>query len=326
MAGTGKKVRVKQVESPEKASKVEFVTGVLALLGAGERPISVDELALGCHRISPSTFSWPEYSWLPNLDNVRVTLVDVGRAGVAETLTEGRHRQKMWRLTRKGRDWARENQPFLTALRSRLPNPELISSQSNSDLVAVAALVAGDVGSRQPIPRERLIAEAYRLFPSKFGLQQYPGWPDAAAVDDALTAGTSFLVVDGRVQLAARETKRIAALRRALHAGSGSWSGSHRRQKEGTAHKAIAQVESSPLYNRYIRDGEKAVIREGDVSALLSLTLEASPELIQARFGMLEGLLEQQERWDLVRFLQWIHTWCESRAWRLVDESESDDD
>src|SRR6185436_20802867 len=87
---TRKQVRLKTPVHPKSVSKAEFVTGVLALLGGATRGVAVDELALACHRLEPQSYSWPEYAWLPNLDMVRVTLVDVSRAGAAETISNGR--------------------------------------------------------------------------------------------------------------------------------------------------------------------------------------------------------------------------------------------
>lgn len=320
MGKTRKRVRVKQVLVPERASKVELVTAVLALLGADERPFGVDEIALGCHRVAPFTFSWPEYAWLPNLDNVRVTLVDVGRAGVAETLTEGRHKQKFWRLTPTGRDWARSNQDYLAALRSRLPDPDVVSEHSPADLAAVATLVASEDSSGGPVPSPRVIAEAYRLFPHQFGLEHYPGWPDSSAVFQAIEESTALRNEARLVHLVADEADRISELRRNLHSGTAAWTRGRKRQKRGTSFKAVAQVERSPLYRTYSQEGESAPIGEGEVSSLLSLTLEASPEVIRSRFDLFEGLLEQQERWDLGEFLRWVRAWCEDRDWRLIKE------
>ena len=325
MDKTKKKVRLKQVSSPEKASKVELVTAVLALLGAAERPVSVDELALGCHRLFPSVFSWPEYSWLPNLDNVRVTLVDVGRAGAAETLTEARRRQKMWRMTAEGRSWVRENDALLRALRARLPSVESVREQSESDLVAVAALVAGKEAPDSGVSRERVIAEAYRLFPEQFGLKGYPGWPDAAAVDHAISVAESLEVSADGVQVLANSRQRIAQLRDKLHAAAGSWTNQRRRQTSGSSHRAITQVESSSLYKSFRRSRDASAISGGQVCELLSLTLEANPTLIRSRVNMLEALLEQQERWDLLEFLRWVEEWCAARGWALIEGNEDSD-
>src|SRR5690606_26761405 len=144
--------------------------------------------------------------------NVRVTLVDVGRAGVAETLTEGRHRQKMWRLTADGREWVKDNNAFLASLRARLPDPDLVQEQPASDLVAVAALVAGQ-GSDEGLPRERVVAEAYRLFPDQFGLKQYPGWPDALAVDRAISEASALRrTARGDVELLAEKVQAVTGL------------------------------------------------------------------------------------------------------------------
>ena len=160
-----KEVRLKKVTKAQDASKAEMVTAVLALLGGATVGVSVDELALACHRIDPRGFSWPEYSWLPHLDTVRVTLVDASRAGTAETITNGRNQQKLWRLTESGQRWAAENSAFLDELRRRLPDSATAAQLSDHELVAVAVQRLHEMGNALPVQRERVIAEAYRVFP-----------------------------------------------------------------------------------------------------------------------------------------------------------------
>ena len=252
-----------------------------------------------------------------------MTLVDVSRAGAAETLTEGRRRQKLWRLTSEGREWVKANQSYLTALRGRLPNPEIVRQQSKSDLVAIAVLLSSQSGRDGFVPRERVIAEAYRLFPEQFGLGRYPGWPDAAKIDRALSEATCLKCSGDTVRVLPEKLDEVSALQQTLHAATTSWNKGRHRQIRGSAHKAIAHVEKSLLYPRYTSLGDEAAITESDVSSLLSLTLEATPELIQTRFTTLEELLDQQERADLVRFLRWVYSWCEGRGWNLVEETES---
>lgn len=321
-----KEVRLKKVTSAQDASKAEVVTAVLALLGGATAGVSVDELALACHRIDPRGFSWTEYSWLPHLDSVRVTLVDAGRAGTAETITNGRNQQKLWRLTESGQRWAAENSAFLEELRRRLPDAPTAAQLSDTDLVAIAVQRLHEGGNGLPVRRERVIAEAYRVFPRAFGLTGYPGWPDTAKIDDAIRRNDGLVLentdegtVVGMLPEYEAEAERLA---RTVSNEAGAFGTQRRKTIQGSAQKAVARVERSALYESFQQDGQTTQLDVGELCDLLSLTLEASPDMTHARVNTLKAFMEEAERWDLSRFVEWIGTQLAARNWRLLSPGE----
>jgi len=316
-----KPVRLKRVADIKHASKTEIVTAVLAILGGATRAISVDELAVACHRLEPKSFSWPEYSWLPNLDNVRVTLVDVGRSGAAETLTNGRSRQKLWRLTDRGQEWVASNAGLLDELRRRLPDPEAASTLNVASLAAVAVYHVLARREASVAPRDLVVAEAFRLFPTAFGLSGFAGWPDATRVDQAIRANDGLLVRDDTVVIKAAYRPQLAEIARSLISTERGFGSDRRRVVKGSAQKAVSRVETSKLYREFCHHGEVAVIDVGQLCDLLSITLEADSDVLRARLNTLTGLLEEAERSDLSDFVKWLKTQLAARNWRVLTDT-----
>jgi len=319
-ARTAPKRRINNLSDSKNATKVELVTGALFLIGGDVRFIMLDELALACHRLMPDVFSWPEYSWLPNLDSVRVTLVDAKRAGVIDEGNEGRgHTLKGIRLSSLGREWAERNVLLLASLRHRLPEPSRYTKRSSAELAAVAVFSAGMVDKAPMVSRERVIAEAYRLFPERFALSNFPGWPDSARVEQAArdSAWLALSPKGWRIRPEHRET--VEELRTALHVENQEGFGaSERRQVKGVSQRAVQVVARSLLFKRYSVAPEQLQVGEEDVCDILSVTLESSPETIRKHLESMVRLLETAERWEMVEFLKWMGRWLQERDFRLA--------
>lgn len=317
---TASRRRIKNVSDSKGATKVELVTGALFLIGGDVRFIMLDELALACHRLMPDVFSWPEYSWLPNLDSVRVTLVDAKRAGVIDEGSEGRgHTLKGIRLSALGREWAECNAPFLASLRQRLPEPARYAKCSSADLAAVAVFSAGMVDKASLVSRERVIAEAYRLFPERFALSNFPGWPDSARVEQAARDSAWLALSPKGWRIRPEHQEMVEKLRAALHVENQEGFGaSERRQVKGTSQRAVQLVARSPLFKRYRAEPAQLQVDEEDVCDILSVTLESSPETIRKHLESMVRLLETAERWDMVEFLKWMGRWLQEHDFRLA--------
>ena len=315
-----KKRRVKDVVDPRDATKVELVVGTLGLIGGDTRFVVLDELAIASHRLAPSVFSWPEYLWLPNLDSVRVTLVDVKRGELLEEGSEGRgHTLKGVRLSEEGRQWTARNRTFLDALRRRLPEPSRYAARPAQELAAVAVLSAGELDGASRLSRERVVAEAYRLFPEHFALAGFAGWPDSARVDQALRESAWLSSTAQGWSLKPEHHGAVERLRAELHVESPEGFGAaKRRQIKGAAQRAVALIERSPLFKRYAAEQEAALITEEDVCELLAVTLESSPETLRRHLDSMTRLVEQAERWDLVELLRWLGAWLQARHFRLI--------
>jgi len=315
--------RAKDVDDAQQATKVELVAGTLALIGGGTRFVTLDELALACHRLAPDVFCWPEYLWLPSLDSVRVTLVDVKRAGLLEEGSEKKRGRtlKGLRLTNEGREWAGRNERFLASLRGRLPEASRYADRDKAELAAVAVLSASEGDGAKVVSRERVIAEAFRLFPEHFALPKFPGWPDSASVEQA-ARGSSWLVFSTAgwtIEAQYRPTVERALAE--LHVESSEGFGaSKRRLVQGTAQRAVQLIERTALFQRYQRDQAEAQVSEEEICDILSVTLESKPETVRKHIDSRLRLVEQAERWDLAEFLKWISAWCKARDYNLIQE------
>jgi hypothetical protein len=322
MASTPSKRRrqAKDVRDPKEASKVELVAATLFLIGGDARFVLLDELALSCHRLAPDAFCWPEYLWLPSLDSVRVTLVDVKRAGLVEEGSEKRGRTlKGIRLTQEGREWAGRNEQYLGSLRRRLPDPARYMNQAEGELAAVAVLSASEGVGGKHVSRERVVAEAFRLFPERFALPQFPGWPDSARLEQAAHGSPWVDVSQAEWTIDSEHRAQVEQVRAELHVESREGFGaSRRRQVMGTAHRAVQIIESAALFQRFRREQTAATISEDDVCDILAVTLESKPAVIQKHLDARIRLVEQAERWDLVEFLKFIGAWCAARDFNLT--------
>ncbi len=299
------------------ADKRELVLGVLATLGGDTRSVCLDEIALACHRLAPAVFAWPEYSWLPQLDNVRVNLHHVTKKGLV-------HRDdKFYRLTEAGIQWCKAHSRFLEELRGRIPDPMVTSRWSAADLVAVALLNLTHHGDA--VPRERLIAEAFRVFPETFGLAAFPGWPDAARVDTAVAQCPFIEIADGGLRLNPENVSQVEAYTKALQTRSSQFRSERRASSGGSASKAIVRIERSRSYRAFGSNRTTANISDGEVCDLLSVTLEAPPGLVRARIDTLRVLVEQAERRDLLDYINWITDWLAARDWILAAAGDEGD-
>jgi hypothetical protein len=319
-ARTAPKRRIKNVSDARNATKVELVTGALFLIGGDVRFVMLDELALACHRLMPDVFSWPEYSWLPNLDSVRVTIVDAKRAGVIDESTEARgHTLKGIRLSSLGREWAERNAPLLASLRRRLPEPSRYAKRPSAELAAVAVFSAGMVDRAPLVSRERVIAEAYRLFPERFALSNFAGWPDSARVEQAARDSAWIILSPEGWMIHAKHREMVEKLRAALHVENQEGFGaSERRQVKGVSQRAVHVVARSPLFKRYRVEPEQLQVSEEDVCDILSVTLESSPETLRKHLESMVRLLETAERWEMVEFLKWLGRWLQERDFKLA--------
>lgn len=82
-----------------------FEVVVLAVgdLGGGQRSVDTEDVAIRCHELAPTLFSWRKYPEQVNLEIVRVSLSDAKKQKNGQLLS-GSGRDG-WRLTRRGLEW-----------------------------------------------------------------------------------------------------------------------------------------------------------------------------------------------------------------------------
>lgn len=314
-------VRVERdVADPQEASKVQIVTAVLAIIGGDTRFVVLDELAIACHRLVPQGFGWQEYNWLPNVDLVRVSgLVDAGRSGLVEMEKET-HGKSLgaYRLTSRGKEWIGRNGVFLDFLRRRLPDRESYIHLDKRDLVAVAVLSATRADHVNELPRERVVAESYRLFPEAFAMKIYKGWPDSSTVERALRECPGVSTTDTTCSLRPADLDRVETLYRKIHIEESRGFGTTERKGiKGTARKMVERVTRTKLYHDWRESRDHASIRSEDVCEVLWVTLDAEPSTVRKHLESTLRLVEQAERQDLVQFMRWVARWCEGQGYRF---------
>lgn len=98
-------------------SKPELVTLALGELGAGERPVDTEDVAVKAHELAPTAFAWRRFPEHINLELVRVALVDASRPKPVP-LAQGKGRGG-WLLTDQGVTWYAANKDRLLAALKR---------------------------------------------------------------------------------------------------------------------------------------------------------------------------------------------------------------
>ena len=299
-----KVVKVKDLEDPDKATNIQLAVGALALITGCVTTTTPDELALTCHRLAPGNLGWPEYGHLPKFDLLRITLLDIRRAGF---IPEGAQRISRDRrplcLTKEGKAWVKRNQKFIEALSKRVPDPKAYSSISDSELVECALHSAQLQKRGLGIDRNRLVAEAYRLFPSRFSLEHYPGWPDAGQIDRAIAQSKAITKKAIFLSLRTAQKRNVAKTYQAMRLGTKTFGSTHRVETDRVTARAIKEVESSALYKKSQINSSEVGFDEDDICDLLQVTLDAQPDTIRHHLETLSELINRGERHDLSQFL-----------------------
>lgn len=107
----------------------ELVVYALHLLGGDTKQVHTEDIALKCHELFPSSFSWTKYPEHPDKDIVRLALRDArktiygalvdGRSGLGKgrlTKTQREPASDGWMLTEKGLAWLKERGGEVEAL------------------------------------------------------------------------------------------------------------------------------------------------------------------------------------------------------------------
>jgi hypothetical protein len=93
----------KDLTSAQAARLFEVVALAVAELGGASRSVDTEDVAIRCHELAPTLFSWRKYPSQVNLEIVRVSLSDAKKQKNGQLLS-GSGRDG-WRLTRRGLDW-----------------------------------------------------------------------------------------------------------------------------------------------------------------------------------------------------------------------------
>ena len=97
------KVTTKLLTSP--LTQYEVTVVAVSLLGGVSRSVDTEDVAVKCHEIAPSFFSWQKHKDQINLELVRVSLSDAKKQKNGGLLS-GSGREG-WRLSSRGLDWIR---------------------------------------------------------------------------------------------------------------------------------------------------------------------------------------------------------------------------
>jgi hypothetical protein len=98
-----KKVSSRVLTSADAPKQFEIATMAVYTLGGAARSIDTEDVAVKCHELAPTLFSWQKHKDQINLELVRVSLSDAKKKKNGGLLS-GSGREG-WRLTSNGLDW-----------------------------------------------------------------------------------------------------------------------------------------------------------------------------------------------------------------------------
>lgn len=180
------------------------------------------------------------------------------------------------------------------------------------DLTGLVAFALNTLLQRNiPTTFENIVVVAYRLFPTRFSLEGYPEYPDAARVGRTLLQLTPKYRnwARGSVQkgfvLTESGLSKVESVRLVLE---GQKTVVKERSQPNLPRtmdlsRELALLEQSPLFQKW-KDGKLA---EGTTLEFLDLTgayAYTPARVLRERIGSLENAARQMDRVDLVEFLQ----------------------
>jgi hypothetical protein len=157
---------------------------------------------------------------------------------------------------------------------------------------------------------ENAVVGAVKLFPEKFSLLGFPGYPDSLRVYSCLwrcstdkkrqwlggKARQGFFLTDKSRKIIA-EAERLLTGSQQTSTGTSSLT----RRKEFL----LAEVASSSAYIRYAK-GEKDSITEADLCDLLQGTLDTSRDILRGNLLLLKKYAEELDKKGILVFMVWL--------------------
>jgi hypothetical protein len=109
----------------DELKKIEIAIYALGTLGGAQRSVHSEDIAMKCHELAPSLFSWrlEKYRHLPDKVITKSALENAKKPdgeGLVEGIYGGEPTKDGWRLTRRGVQWFREN---CSRIESQLDSP-----------------------------------------------------------------------------------------------------------------------------------------------------------------------------------------------------------
>jgi hypothetical protein len=212
-------------------------------------------------------------------------------------LLEGGNREGGWRLTENGAKWIDSNPEIVSYVRAAVLDESEYSGAPAPQLVLLS-LIPG-----RAIARPWLVVDVFRRFPASFGVAPDRHWPDAAIVDDAVSAAVdaNWIVVgpQGLALTAAGAETRAATERALVLHQDGSTS-----RRRSIASQYVEKVEATAAYRTYLDTGDADAGAEVELYRLIRCPPNAGTALVVASIAELLENLARAGRSDLEQFIR----------------------
>jgi hypothetical protein len=153
------------------------------------------------------------------------------------------------------------------------------------------------------------VAEAFTLFPKRFGLRGYPQWPDSAVVNKSwLRCRTDKKYITGSIKDGFKLTQRGLDVAEKV---SGLLQGDNQSSKTPTVKselrtrsgRLLRGLEQTPAFKQFLKSKNVEGIEENDLADIL-LTLPDSPSSrLRSNLEQFKDAARLYERADLQEFL-----------------------
>jgi hypothetical protein len=185
-------------------------------------------------------------------------------------------------------------------------DPSTYEGIGYDELVTFAVAELEDRGEEATF--EHIVAECFRLFPSRFRLQGYPAWPDSSKVNKSwLRARTDKGYLVGRVkegfQLTAKGKEAAGHVGEQLRGTRPRPTRRKRVQTDTKEASLVEQLATAPAFLMFVQTGSVADVSEYDFRDALICTMDTPASVLNGNLSQFENAARALARDDVSRFL-----------------------
>lgn len=196
-----------------------------------------------------------------------------------------------------------------------MPHPSSMDSSlyeqiSYDDLVT--HVVYRLIAAQKETTFENIVAEAFTLFPKRFGLRGYPQWPDAAVVNKSwLRCRTDKKYIAGSVKDGFKLTQRglevAEKVLNLLQLGHSIPTATKVKSELRTrAGRLIRALEQTPAFKQFRRMGRIDGLSQDDLADILLALPDSPPSRLRSNLEQFRDAGRLYAREDVIKFLEML--------------------
>lgn len=159
---------------------------------------------------------------------------------------------------------------------------------------------------------ERIVAEAFTLFPKRFSLRGYPQWPDSAVVNKSwLRCRTDKKYIVGSVKDGFKLTQRGLEVAEKIGSqlrpgNTPSTASTVKSELRTRAGRLLRALEQTPSFKQYQRCETVNEISQDDLADMLLTLPDSPPSRLRSNLEQFKDAARLYERDDMLQFLDML--------------------